>query len=148
MIQVRDVTPDELDAVLPLIAEYQRFYGVGEPSEARNRAFFGRLVTDPARGRLLAAWREDAVAGYATLQWSWDTISASDVAVLYDLFVAEAGRGRGTGRVLLDAASAAAREAGYSTLSWMTALDNRRAQALYESTPAERSAWFEYALDL
>jgi hypothetical protein len=39
-----------------------------------------------------------------------------------------------------------AAERGSTTLSWMTALDNQRAQRLYERMGAERSAWFEYEL--
>lgn len=148
MIEVRPATAGELDVLLPLVADYQRFYGVAAPEDDCNRAFFGGLLTDTGRGRLLGAWDGGRAVGFATLQWSWDTISASDVAVLYDLFVAEAGRGQGTGRALLQAAAALARSRGYGTLQWSTALDNRRAQALYERTGAERSAWFEYALDL
>ena len=37
--EVRPATADELDAVLPLVAEDQRFSGV-EPDDARDRAFF------------------------------------------------------------------------------------------------------------
>ena len=33
-------------------------------------------------------------------------------------------------------------------MTWQTALDNRRAQRLYERFDAERTAWFEYELQL
>jgi ribosomal protein S18 acetylase RimI-like enzyme len=48
----------------------------------------------------------------------------------------------------MDAAFAAARERGLPAISWMTALDNRRAQRLYETFDASRDVWFEYGVEL
>ena len=65
-----------------------------------------------------------------------------------DLFVAEAARGRGVGRALIEASAAVARERGAAHLEWATAPDNHTAQRLYDSTGAERSDWVEYELGL
>ena len=148
-IDIRAVAPEELQAVLPLIADYQRFYGVQAPDAARNRAFWSRFtVPGGDRGVLLGARAGGRPVGFATVYWSWESIAARDVAVLNDLYVDEAHRGAGTGRALMEAAIAAARERGLGELSWVTATDNRRAQRLYETFDAARSLWFEYALEL
>ena len=141
--------PDDLEQTLPLIARYQRFYGVEEPDETRNRAFWTRLLAPSERGVLLVARAgadDGPVSGFATVYWSWDSISATDTAVLYDLFVEPDARGGGIGRALIERAAAEAHARGLETLSWSTAIDNRPAQRLYETFAAERSAWFEYTL--
>ena len=97
---------------------------------------------------LLGAWADGGLCGFACAYWTFSSVEAVRVALLNDLFVAEGFRGAGAGAALIDAAAAAARECGMTRLRWMTALDNRRAQRLYERTGAERSAWFEYELRL
>ncbi|MEA2373951.1 MAG: hypothetical protein QOD53_414 [Thermoleophilaceae bacterium] len=70
------------------------------------------------------------------------------MVLLNDLFVTPQARGSGAGRALIDHAAGVARQRGSSKLTWSTALDNRVAQGLYERTGAERSAWFDYELDV
>jgi GNAT superfamily N-acetyltransferase len=144
-----DVSParsDDLDALLPLFAGYQRFYGAA-PDDERNRAFLARFVGRSDDGLLLIASDGD-VLGFATLYWTFSSTRAEEHVLMNDLFVVEAARGRGVGRVLVDAAAQAARDRGVSRLSWMTAADNAGAQRLYDRTGAARSAWVEYELEL
>jgi GNAT superfamily N-acetyltransferase len=146
MADVAPVTAEEYPRLLPLVAAYQRFYGVAEPDEAQNEEFFRRFLAPSDDGLLLGAWVERELAGYACLYWTFSSVSAADVVLLNDLFVHESFRGAGIGRGLIDAALDVARGRGASVVRWWTALDNRRAQRLYESTPAQRSAWFEYEI--
>lgn len=146
-VAVSPATRDDLDAMLPLFAGYQRFYGNDAPDDERNCAFFGQFVAPSDAGLLLKATDGDAIVGFANLYWTHSSVSAEPHVLMNDLFVSESGRGAGTGRALIEAARAAARERGSRRMSWATALDNRTAQALYERTGAERSAWFEYELE-
>jgi GNAT superfamily N-acetyltransferase len=145
---VAPIAPPEFERVLPLIADYQRFYGVAEPDGARNADFFRRFLAPSDDGLLLGAWRGDELVGHACLYWTFSSISATEVVLLNDLFVVPAARGGGVGRALIEHSAAVARERGASKLTWSTALDNRTAQALYERTGAGRSAWFDYELDV
>ncbi len=80
---IRAVDAAALDDALPLIAGYQRFYGVAEPDDGRNRAFWSRfLVPGGDRGVLLAAYDGTTPVGFATVYWSWESVAARDVAVL------------------------------------------------------------------
>jgi GNAT superfamily N-acetyltransferase len=146
MPDVRPITEDELEQVLPLIAGYQRFYGA-EPDDDRNRAFFRRFLEPSDDGLLLGAWEGDELVGHACLYWTFSSVSASESVLMNDLFVAEGGRGKGVGKALIDAAVEVARGRGAHHLEWETALDNRRAQRLYERVNAERNVWFEYSID-
>jgi GNAT superfamily N-acetyltransferase len=144
---IRPASAGDLDAVLPLFAGYQAFYAGRAQDDAKNRAFLTPFVTGEA-GRLLVA--HDAAGravGFANLYWTYSSISAEPHVLLNDLFVSDEARGGGVGRALIEASAQVARERGSTHLSWLTALDNRRAQRLYEQTGADRSAWFEYELE-
>ena len=145
-VDVLPATEADLDALLPLFAGYQRFYENDRPDDERNRAFFARFLAPSDQGLLLIARDGDEVVGFANLYWTHSSVAAEDHALMNDLFVSETARSGGVGRALIEASRAAARERGIRRLSWATALDNRRAQALYEKTGAERSAWFDYEL--
>ena len=145
-VTIRPLGPAELPAALPLIAAYQRFYGVAEPDRGRNERFFARFLEPSEAGSLLGAWRESELCGFACLYFTFSSVHAEDVVLLNDLFVSESSRGAGVGRALIEHSAGVAAARGVSRLRWSTALDNRRAQALYERFAAERSAWFEYDL--
>jgi GNAT superfamily N-acetyltransferase len=145
-LDIRPATSDDLDDALPLFAGYQRFYaGEAQPDE-RNRAFLARFVAPGDDGLLLLA-RDGETSeplGFANLYWTFSSVSAREHALMNDLFVADGARGRDVGHALIEAATEAARERGLDHMSWQTAVDNRRAQRLYERFDAERTIWFEY----
>jgi GNAT superfamily N-acetyltransferase len=145
-VRVRPLSIRELEAVLPLIADYQRFYGVREPDLDHNRSFFLRFIAPSDTGELLGAWSDGELVGYACLYWTYSSVAAQPIVVLNDLFVTAASRGHGVGLALIEAARRVTQERGVARLTWQTALDNRQAQRLYERTGATRSAWFEYQL--
>ena len=143
---VSPISAEQYRRLLPLIADYQRFYGAEAPDDAANDAFFRRFLAPSDDGLLLGAWLGDDLAGYACLYWTFSSVTPGEVVLMNDLFVAEPHRGAGVGRALIDAALATARERGAFALRWVTAIDNRDAQRAYERTGAARSAWFEYEL--
>ena len=147
-IAIEPAAHDGLEALLPLIAAYQRFYGVSSPDDECNRAFFDRFAPSGEEGLLLGAWDGEAAVGFACLYFRPESVSARDVAHLHDLYVSDSVRGRGVGRSLIDRALAEARDRGYPSLTWQTAIDNRAAQRLYENYDAERTTWFEYEMDI
>lgn len=147
-IEIAAVSAAEFEALLPLIAAYQRFYEVKEIDGERNRAFFRRFLAPSEDGMLLGARADGELVGYACLYWHFSSLSAAESVLMNDLFVSEAARGRGVGRALIEASAAVARERGAAHLEWATAPDNLTAQRLYDSTGAERSEWVEYELGL
>jgi GNAT superfamily N-acetyltransferase len=138
--------------LLPAIAAYQRFYEVEEIDEGRNRAFFARFLSPSDEGMILAAHAGKGgpgeLLGYACLYWHLSSLAAAETVLMNDLFVLDAARGKGVGRALIEASAAVARERGAHSLEWATAPGNTRAQALYDSTGAERETWLSYELSL
>jgi GNAT superfamily N-acetyltransferase len=143
---VTPVTERDLDDLLPLMRAYCDFYAVA-PSDEELLALSRALLADPEReGIQFLARRESEPVGFATVFWTWSTLSAARLAVMNDLFVAEPARGSGAADALIGACADAARAHGARELSWQTAKDNHRAQAVYERVGAQRSEWLDYVL--
>ena len=145
---VEPITEAQYEALLPMIAAYQRFYEVEEIDDERNRAFFRRFVAPSEAGTLLGAWDGGELVGYACLYWHFSSLSAAEAVLMNDLYVDAAARGQGVGRARIEAGAEVARARGAHHLEWSTAPDNATAQRLYDSTGAERSTWLEYELGL
>jgi GNAT superfamily N-acetyltransferase len=142
------VREEDLDDLLPLMRAYCEFYEVA-PSDAALLAMSRALIADPEReGLQLVArdWSGAAVA-FATIFWTWQTLSASRAAVMNDLYVAGHARGTKIADTLIAACATAAAMHGAPHLTWQTAKDNLRAQAVYDRVGGNRSdAWLDYDL--
>ncbi len=146
--RVEPIAHEQLDALLPLIAAYQRFYEVERIDDERNRAFLGRFLAPSDDGMLLGAWRDGELAGYACLYWHFSSLVPAETVLMNDLYVAEAQRGEGIGRALIEASATIARERGAHQLEWVTSPDNRTARRLYDTLGAESEPSIEYELRL
>jgi GNAT superfamily N-acetyltransferase len=142
------VTEADLPDLLPLMRGYCDFYGVDPPDDALL-ALSRALIADPEREgvQLIARDRDGAAVGFATVFWTWSTLSASRLGVMNDLFVSERTRGAGVAEALIEACAERCRERGATSLDWQTAHTNQRAQAVYERVGAERDErWLGYSL--
>jgi putative acetyltransferase len=83
------------------------------------------------RGTLLLAWVGGVVAGCCALR-PLDTSDYTNAAEMKRLYVRQAFRGLGLGRLLTEAILDAARKAGYSCVLLDTLDDMESARALYE----------------
>jgi len=145
---IAPVTEADLADLLTLMRAYCDFYEVS-PADDELLAMSRALIADPEREgvQLIARDSSGAAVGFATVFWTWSTLSASRLGVMNDLFVEPAARGTGTAQELIDACLERARQHGASSLSWQTAKDNARAQALYERVGARREEWIDYSLE-
>jgi GNAT superfamily N-acetyltransferase len=147
-MHVEAVSEGQFAQLLPLIAAYQRFYSVEEIDEERNRAFFARFIAPSDDGMLLGAWRDDELAGYACLYWTFTSLVPAETVLMNDLFVVPQARGQGVGRALIEASAEIGRQRGAQRLEWVTQVSNEAARKLYDSTDAKQSSWIEYELEL
>ncbi len=104
---IATVTEADLPDLLPLMRGYCDFYEVSPPDDALLE-LSRTLISDPDHeGVQLIARDDDGQAvGFATVFWTWSTLSASRLGVMNDLFVAEGARGD-DGRAL-----------GFATIFW------------------------------
>jgi GNAT superfamily N-acetyltransferase len=143
------VTEADLTDLLPLMRGYCDFYEV-DPSDEALVALSRTLISDPDQGVQLIARDDDGRAvGFATVFWTWSTLSAARLGVMNDLFVSEAARGTGAAEALIAACAERCRERGATELAWQTAHTNLRAQAVYERVGAKRDErWLDYSLSV
>jgi GNAT superfamily N-acetyltransferase len=141
------VTEADLPELLPLMRGYCDFYEV-DPSDDALLALSRTLIADPDQGLQLIA-RDDGgnAVGFATVFWTWSTLSASRLGVMNDLFVAKGARGGGIADALIAECAARSRDRGATELAWQTAHTNERAQAVYDRVGAKRDErWLDYSL--
>jgi GNAT superfamily N-acetyltransferase len=147
---IATVTEADLPELLPLMRGYCDFYEV-DPSDDALLAMARELIADPHKEGVQLIARDDSgrAIGFATVFWTWSTLSASRIAVMNDLFVDPSARGGGIADALIAACAERAREHGATSLDWTTAHDNERAQKVYDRVGAQRDErWLDYSLAL
>jgi GNAT superfamily N-acetyltransferase len=146
-MRVETVTEADLPELLPLLRGYCDFYEVS-PSDEGLLALSRALIADPEREgvQLIARDEHGTAIGVATIFWTWSTTAAARVGTMNDLYVAPEGRGSGAAEALIRECVERCRERGAIRLEWQTALDNKRAQAVYERVGGKCEQWLDYSL--
>jgi GNAT superfamily N-acetyltransferase len=148
-VEIEAATEADLPALLPLMRAYCDFYESSPPDDGLLALARALIAAPDADGMLLVARGADGVpVGFATVDWKWSSTRAARIAVMEDLYVAPEARGQGAADALIEACAGGARELGAPVLSWMTAPDNHRAQAVYNRAGATPGTWLEYELEL
>jgi GNAT superfamily N-acetyltransferase len=147
MASIEVVQETDLPELLTLMRGYCDFYEVA-PSDEGLLKMSRALIADPAREgmQLIARDESGRAIGFATIFWTWSTTRAARIGVMNDLFVAPGGRGTGAADALIAACLERCRAHGAVQLAWKTALDNQRAQAVYDRIGGRRSQWLDYDL--
>jgi len=143
---IATVTDADLPELLPLMRGYCDFYEV-DPSDDALLALSRMLMVHPDQGLQLIARDDEAAAlGFATIFWTWSTLTAARLGVMNDLFVTPDARGSGWADALIAACVERCRARGVRELAWQTAYTNLRAQAVYDRVGGRRSEWLDYSL--
>jgi GNAT superfamily N-acetyltransferase len=144
---IERVTSEDLAELLPLMRAYCDFYEVS-PTDEDLLALSRALIDDPEKEGAQFIARDEAgrAVGFATLFWSWSTTDAARLGVMNDLFVAADARGGGFADALIERCRAECGTRGASRLTWQTATDNGRAQAVYNRVGGHREQWVDYWL--
>jgi GNAT superfamily N-acetyltransferase len=140
----------DLPELLPLMRGYCAFYAV-DPADDALLGLSRALIADPDREGFQLVAHDDSgrAIGFATVFWTWSTLSASRIGVMNDLFVDPDARGDGTADELIAACASRVRQRGGSSLEWQTAKDNHRAQKVYDRVGGERDdRWLSYSIEL
>src|SRR5260370_12562765 len=133
-VVTRPVGRDERAAWEPLWNGYLAFYEVTLAPGASDVAW-ERFHDCGERMVVLGAYVDGRLTGivqYLCHRSSW---TPGNYCYLQDLFVAEAARGLGIGRALIEAVYEKARAAGASRVHWLTQTSNARARILYDQPP-------------
>lgn len=149
-IQVRAIRREDYDAWLPLWQGYNTFYGrSGETAVAPEitAATWGRFFDAYEPLWALVAAQEGRLVGLVHYLFHRVTNRVEPVCYLEDLFTAEAARGRGVGRALIEAVYEEAKAAGVTRVYWQTQETNATAMRLYDQV-AEKSDFIVYGREV
>lgn len=143
---VRFVTHADYSEWLPLWEGYNRFYGRFDATalpEATTQMTWSRFFDAYEPVRAMVAEVDGRLVGLVHYLFHRSTITIEPTCYLQDLFTAEAARGKGVGRLLIEAVYAQARLAGVVNVYWRTHASNATARRLYDSV-AENSGFLVY----
>ncbi|GAN80661.1 GNAT family N-acetyltransferase [Acidocella aminolytica] len=142
-MRVRALHPEDRNGWEELWCGYLRFYDQVLAPEVTD-TIWARFL-DPAEPmEALVAEENGVLLGLVHCVFHRGTWSVNDVCYLEDLFTAEAARGRGIGRALIEAVYARAREMGCGRVYWLTHETNKTAQALYDKL-ADKPGFIQYS---
>ncbi len=131
MLQLRDAKPEDETDFRRLWQGFLDGYGLTLPPEVT--AFTWARLMDPGNALTARLALQDGVPqGFAIHQHHPSTWVLGDDGYLEDLFVAEAARGKGLGRALIEDLIAIGRARGWRRLYWLTEIENQTARRLYD----------------
>jgi ribosomal protein S18 acetylase RimI-like enzyme len=146
---IREATEADLPALMPLFRGYCDFYDADPSDDGLDRMARALIASPEPEGFLLVAADGDSgeVVGFAACGWKWSSLRGARIVILEDLYVAERARGRGHADELIEATAEIAQRNGAPVVTWLTAPDNRRAQAVYDRVGGRSESFLEYELD-
>lgn len=127
---MRIAGPTDLAAVTRLVGGFRDFLGSTGPNNAELEITAAQLLGERSTEFLLIG---DPEVGFAQLRFRLSVWTGSEDAWLEDVFVDEAARGKGYGRILVTAAVERARSRGCGRIQLDANRDNEPAIRLYES---------------
>jgi GNAT superfamily N-acetyltransferase len=133
MISLTPAKPADVEAIATLLAELDAYYGgpLEDPTPERVRLIHDAIFGPDPAGYVLLAWDGDRLVGFASYSFLWPAAGVSRSIFLKELYVIEAQRQRGVGRLLIAELSRIAIDHGCSRLEWAADTDNPTAQRFY-----------------
>ena len=149
-VRVRPVVQSDHTAWRPLWDGYNAFYGrhgATALAEHVTQTTWQRFL-DPGEPMFaLVAEEEGQLVGLAHCVFHRSMTRVEPVCYLSDLFTLESRRGRGIGRLLIEAVYEEAKSAGASRVYWQTHESNAAGRLLYDKV-AKHLGFIVYAKEL
>ncbi len=143
---IRPVVDADFAQWLPLWTGYNTFYKRTLPEEI-TRQTWARFLDPNEPMHALVAEQDGELLGLVHYLFHRATAMIENTCYLADLFTNHKARGKGVGRLLIEAVYDAARAAGAGRVYWQTHETNAVAQVLYNEV-AERSGFIVYRKQL
>jgi len=147
---IRFAEQRDFDRWLPLWQAYNRFYGrSGDTAlpDAVTQSTWSRFHDAQEPVYCMVAEGGGRLVGLVHFIFHRSTISIALTCYLQDLYTLETERGKGVGRLLIEAVYEQARKAGLARVYWLTHETNTTAMKLYDKV-AERSGFVQYRKNL
>lgn len=133
-MKIRSAVPRDASDLVQLLNEVDAFYGdkVDESADCRKMAVESALFADPPMARALVAEATDGrLVGLASYSFLWPATGSTASLYLKELFVSQAQRGEGLGRLMFNELCRVAIDLGLSRVELTTDRSNQDAQQFY-----------------
>lgn len=149
---IRRATLADLELVAPLFDAYRQFYERPADLDLARNYIEARMRDNDSVIFLATNTNEDGgekALGFTQLYPTYCSVSATNVWVLYDLFVDPSARRQGIAQALMAEAKKLGEASGAAWLKLETAVTNKAGQALYERLGWHRDTdFYTYHLPL
>jgi len=145
---VRHADSNDVADLLPLFRAYCDFYEASPSDDGLETMIRSVIELPDDEAFLLVAEDGDEVVGFGACCWKWSSLRGARIVFLDDLYVRPESRGEGHADALIAACGALGKERGAPVMSWLTAPDNKRAQAVYDRMGGSSELFLEYELEL
>lgn len=139
-MKIYQAQPQDIQKVLPLYLAYRKFYEVNEASEAAEEFLSSRITL--GQSTVFFVEVDGKPVGFTQLYPLFCSLEMKRIWLLYDLYVAPEARKHGVAKLLIQRAEQLANETDSAFIMLSTAIDNTKAQALYESNGFMRDEAF------
>lgn len=131
---VAHARPEQVNDLVVLLEEMDRHYGSTElaPLEQRVSQITDALFGDVPAAFALLAWADDQLVGLASYSFLWPAVGVTRSLYLKELYVAQANRRTGIGKLLMESLFALAARHGCSRVEWTTDSESKGAQRFYQ----------------
>lgn len=145
-LTVRSAQQGDLNELTELMYGYiVDFYKRPKPPIEKLHSLIGMLLFEQ-QGIQFVASQNGKLVGFATLYFTFSTTRTDKITVMNDFYVVEEMRGKGVAASLFEACHTFSKENGFAHMSWVTAIDNKRAQRFYEKMGGKSGDWINYSI--
>lgn len=120
----------DAETLLPLMREFYAHEGLAFDEQVARRALLG-IFANEAYGRVFLIWLAEELAGYCVLTLGYSLEFRGVDAIVDELYLRAAYRGRGLGKQALEFLASVCAELGVQAMHLVVERANRRAQAVY-----------------
>ena len=147
-MRILQATPEHVSEVARLFDLYRQFYKC-EPDIGLAEAYIAARIKND-ESTIFIAEDNGAIKGFVQMYPSFCSVNAFKIFILYDLYVEASDRNNGIGAMLMNRATAYAKEQGASRIDLRTAFDNYPGQHLYEKLGYQKvlENFYTYALPI
>ncbi|NTW82383.1 MAG: GNAT family N-acetyltransferase [Chlorobiaceae bacterium] len=136
---IRNATSDDIDRcaeLLGILFSQEHEFAADRANQSKG---LGMVIGNPEMGRVFVCEVDGSIQGMVMLLFTVSTYLGEKVALLEDMIVAPAYRGKGYGSRLIDHAIDFARSSGIRRITLLTDHDNETGQQFYLSRGFLRS---------
>ena len=126
---------------------YRQFYKY--ESALKNSTKYIKERISKKESTIFISYCKDEPVGFVQLYETFDSLNINKKLILYDLYVKKTFRKNGIGKLLMNAAKKLAYKKRIKIIELSTAVNNKKAQGLYESLDYKRDReYYNYYLEI